>query len=100
MPRMNLLTVKGNMDTSGKISQAGIDSILMIGWDTETMNAKEYAALVKRCIKKGQVTAATPLQMPVAQKVTTKNLESDETQDYSIGSDNMKKIFKNFINNG
>ena len=100
MPRMNLLTAKGNMDTSGKTSQAGIDSILMIGWDTETMNAKEYAALVKRCIKKGQVTAATPLQMPVKQRVTTKNLKSDEAQDYSIGSDNMKEIFKNLMNNG
>ena len=97
LPNMNSLTERGSMDTSGRTSQAGIVNILMIGWDTETMNSKEYAALVKRCIKKGQVTAATPLQMPVAQRVTTKNLKVDETEDYSIGSGNMKKIFKNLL---
>lgn len=66
------------------------------------MNQKQYTELVKRCIKKGQVTAATPLQMPVMQRFTTKRLETPETpetEDYSLGSDNMKKIFKNLVNN-
>ena len=66
------------------------------------MNQKQYTELVKRCIKKGQVTAATPLQMPVMPKFTTKiseTPETPETEDYSLGSDNMKKIFKNLVNN-
>lgn len=63
------------------------------------MNQKQYTELVKRCIKKGQVTAATPLQMPVVQTFTTKKSKTTETEDYSIGSDNMKKIFKNLVNN-
>tara|TARA_Y100000004_G_scaffold153801_1_gene177724 strand:- start:271 stop:471 length:201 start_codon:yes stop_codon:yes gene_type:complete len=66
------------------------------------MNQKQYTELVKRCIKKGQVTAATPLQMPVMQRFTTKRPEApetSETEDYSLGSDNMKKIFKNLLQN-
>ncbi len=63
------------------------------------MNQKQYTELVKRCIKKGQVTAATPLQMPVMQRFTTKRPETPETEDYSLGSDNMKKVFKNLVNN-
>lgn len=63
------------------------------------MNQKQYTELVKRCIKKGQVTASTPLQMPLIQKVTTKKSKITETEDYSLGSDNMKKIFKNLVNN-
>lgn len=63
------------------------------------MNQKQYTELVKRCIKKGQVTVTTPLQMPVIQKVTTKKPKTAEKEDYSLGSDNMKKIFKNLVNN-
>ena len=66
------------------------------------MNQKQYTELVKRCINKGQVTAATPLQMPVMQRFITKTPEAPEapeTEDYSLGSDNMKKIFKNLLQN-
>lgn len=63
------------------------------------MNQKQYTELVKRCIKKGQVTATTPLQMPVVKRFTTKTPETPETEDYSLGSDNMKKIFKNLLQN-
>jgi len=63
------------------------------------MTQKQYAELVKRCIKKGQVTATTPLQIPATQTFRIKTPKKPETEDYSLGSDNMKKIFKNLLQN-
>jgi len=64
------------------------------------MNQKQYAELVKRCIKKGQVTETTPLQMPLMQSAKIKKVAAKTNKDdYKLGSDNMKKIFKNLVNN-
>ncbi len=61
------------------------------------MDAKNYKALVKRCINKNIVTSMTPLELPFNQTSKIKPKTKTTTKDYFPPKE-MKEIFNSLIN--
>ena len=66
----------------------------MVSW-IKIMTKEKYAALVKRCIKKGIVSEITSTELPLRQlQVKNKVATKTKKQTDEISAEEMKKIFR------